>query len=232
MKKLAATVLAALFSASAFAATAYMDAVSRQVSWTRPDRAVNPVTKQDFKNPSDGTLAACGIVQVEYEDCDFKYRLWGWEPSPWCRAMDAAERAAIDAAEESARTNAEYLATLPVPMPTGVEVPWVVFLDATNRQKGIAMELTTNNVPIYYEFHASPVDWKKVDANRAAAMSAAAAKEKDSADAIAYAKDKDAKDKAAKAAALAATAGGKEPTDKEKTALMWKHYLAVVGAEK
>ena len=170
MKKTVLACLAALLSVSAFASTAYMDAVSRQVSWTRPDKAVNPETKQEFKNPSDGTLAACGIVQVEYEDCDFKYRLWGWEPSPWCRAMDAAERVAADAAEESARTNAEYRATLPVPQPTGIEVPWVVFLDATNRTKGIAMELRTNGVPIYYEFHSSPVDWARVDSNRAAAI--------------------------------------------------------------
>ena len=140
--------------------------------------------------------------------------------------IEAEAQAAQEAAEQAA-----YEASLPVPMPTGVEVPWVVFLDATNRAKGIAMELTTNNVPIYYEFHASPVDWKKVDANRKAALSAAAAKEKDSADAIAYAKDKAAKDGVAKAEAVAAT-NGKEPSDKEKIALMWKHYLAVVGVEK
>ena len=150
-------------------------------------------------------------------------------------AMTEAEISARDAAEaqaaQEAAEQAAYEASLPVPMPTGVEVPWVVFLDATNRAKGIAMELTTNNVPIYYEFHASPVDWKKVDANRKAALSAAAAKEKDSADAIAYAKDKAAKDGVAKAEAVAAT-NGKEPSDKEKIALMWKHYLAVVGAEK
>ena len=150
-----------------------------------------------------------------------------WETETEWTAREAAEaQAAQEAAEQAA-----YEASLPVPMPTGVEVPWVVFLDATNRTKGIAMELTTNNVPIYYEFHASPVDWKKVDANRKAALSAAAAKEKDSADAIAYAKDKAAKDGVAKAEAVAAT-DGKEPSDKEKIALMWKHYLAVVGVEK
>ena len=110
MKKFAATVLASLFAASAFAATAYMDAVSKQVSWFRPDRAVDPVTEQEFANPSDGTLAACGIVQVEYEDCDFKYRLWGWEPSPWCRAMNAAERQAVDDAEAQAQAEAAQYA--------------------------------------------------------------------------------------------------------------------------
>ena len=145
-----------------------------------------------------------------------------------------ATQAEIDAkasAEAAAQAAAEAQAKLPVSMSTGIEAPWVVFLDSTNRAKGIAMELTTNNVPIYYEFHASPVDWKKVDANRKAALSAASVKEKDSADTIAYAKDKAAKDKIAKAEAVAAT-NGKEPTDKEKIALMWKHYLAVVGAEK
>lgn len=110
MKKFAATVLAALFSASAFAATAYMDAVSKQVSWLRPDRAVDPVTKQEFANPSDGTLVACGFILVEYEDCDFKYRLWGWEPSPWCRAMNAAERQAVDDAEAQAQAEAAAMA--------------------------------------------------------------------------------------------------------------------------
>jgi len=111
MKKFAATVLAALFSASAFAATAYMDAVSKQVSWFRPDRAVDPVTEQEFANPSDGTLVACGFVLVEYEDCDFKYRLWGWEPSPWCRAMNAAERQAVDDAEAKAEAEAAAYAS-------------------------------------------------------------------------------------------------------------------------
>ena len=172
MKKTVLACLAALLSVSAFAATAYMDTVSRQVSWTRPDKAVHPETKQEFKNPSDGTLSSCGIVQVEYEDCDFKYRLWGWEPSPWCRAMDAAERAAADAAEESARTNAEYRATLPVPEPRGFEVPYVVFLDSTNREKGVAMELTESGDQIFYVFHASPVDWGRVNSNRLAAIAA------------------------------------------------------------
>ena len=176
MKKFAATVLAALFSASAFAATAYMDTVSRQVSWTRPDRAVNPVTKQDFKNPSDGTLVACGFVLVEYEDCDFKYRLWGWEPSPWCRAMTQEERDAYDAEAASAETNAAYLATLPVQEPRGFEVPYVVFLDSTNRQKGVAMELTEAGDQIFYAFHASPVDWARVGSNRAAAHAQFAAR--------------------------------------------------------
>ena len=148
------------------------------------------------------------------------------ETADWQAAQAAAAQAAANA-----QAAAEAQAALPTVYTNGVEVPWVVFLDATNRAKGIAMELTTNNVPIYYEFHASPVDWKKVDANRKAALSAASLKEKDSADMIAYAKEKAAKDEIAKAEAVAAT-NGKEPTDKEKTALMWKHYLAVVGAEK
>lgn len=111
MKKIVFACIAALISATAFAATAYMDTVSRQISWTRPDKAVHPETKQEFKNPSDGTLAACGIVQVEYEDCDFKYRLWGWEPSPWCRAMNAAERQAVDDAEAQAQAEAAAYAS-------------------------------------------------------------------------------------------------------------------------
>ena len=113
MKKIMVACLAFLVSVSAFAATAYMDTVSRQVSWARPDKAVHPETKQEFKNPSDGTLAACGIVQVEYEDCDFKYRLWGWEPSPWCRAMDADERQAVDDAAAADQAEAKALAGPP-----------------------------------------------------------------------------------------------------------------------
>ena len=176
MKKFAATVLASLFAASAFAATAYMDAVSKQVSWFRPDRAVDPVTEQEFANPSDGTLVACGFVLVEYEDCDFKYRLWGWEPSPWCRAMTQEERDAYDAEAASAETNAAYLATLPVQEPRGFEVPYVVFLDATNRTKGIAMEIMETGDQIFYVFHSSPVDWEKVDSNRKAAIAQARAR--------------------------------------------------------
>ena len=124
MKKIVFACIAALISATAFAATAYMDTVSRQISWTRPDKAVHPETKQEFKNPSDGTLAACGIVQVEYEDCDFKYRLWGWEPSPWCRAMNAAERQAVDDAEAQAQAEADAAAQagLPAVFPNGIAV--------------------------------------------------------------------------------------------------------------
>ena len=59
MKKIVFACIAALISATAFAATAYMDTVSRQVSWERPDVATNPFTNQEFSNPSDGTLVAC-----------------------------------------------------------------------------------------------------------------------------------------------------------------------------
>ena len=231
MKKIAALVfLLAASAALAAETTAWMHLPSSQVSWFRPTSVT--IDGRSYKPPTDWQLAAAGYLAVEFDDVygDLRYRAITWDP-PAIRAFTPEEKAAAELADAEAAAQAEYEASLPVPMPTGVEVPWVVFLDATNRAKGIAMELTTNNVPIYYEFHASPVDWKKVDANRKAALSAAAAKEKDSADAIAYAKDKAAKDGVAKAEAVAAT-NGKEPSDKEKIALMWKHYLAVVGVEK
>ena len=228
MKRLIA--LLALLAAPAFAATAWMHLPSSQVSWFRP--ASCTIGGRSYKPPTDAQLVEAGYLAVEFDDVygDLRYRVVSWNP-PAIRAFTPAEKAAADKADAEAVAQAEYEASLPRAEPTGIEVPWVVFLDATNRAKGIAMELTTNNVPIYYEFHASPVDWKKVDANRKAALSAASLKEKDSADTIAYAKDKAAKDEIAKAEAVAAT-DGKEPTDKEKVALMWKHYLAVVGAKK
>ena len=175
MKKLAATVLAALFSASAFAATAYMDAVSRQVSWTRPDRAVNPVTKQDFKNPSDGTLAACGFVLVEYEDCDFKYRLWGWEPSPWCRAMDAAERQAVDDAEAQAQAEAAALAGLPAVFPSGIAV-----VDENDHH--IELLLTGDGLPVIgAQVSNSPLTKDQREAMKAAMKAANAARKAEAA---------------------------------------------------
>lgn len=225
-------VILALLAAcgAVLADTAYMNPATIQVSWSRPDVVTDPATGQRYGYPSDETLTACGWTIAEYDACELQYRVVEWNP-PSVRAMTQEEMDARAAAQAEAQAERDRQAALPTVYTNGVEVPWVVFLDATNRQRGIAMELTTNNVPIYYEFHASPVDWKKVDANRAVALSAAAAREKDSAEAVAYAKDKAAKDKASKAEAVAATSGGKEPSDKEKIALVWKHYLAVVGAE-
>ena len=91
----------------------------------------------------------------------------------WTNAtpQELAARAAAQAEEDAiAASNSAYQASLPVPMPTGIEAPWIVLLDATNRTKGIAMELTASGQPIYYEFHASPVDWARVDSNRTAAF--------------------------------------------------------------
>lgn len=120
-------------------------------------------------DPEPATLLANGWEAFEYGGNPLDAVL-DYSAPVAVRDMTQDELDARAAAQAEAQTNAEYQATLPVPMPTGVEVPWVVFLDATNRTKGIAMELTTNNVPIYYEFHASPVDWAKVDSNRTAAI--------------------------------------------------------------
>lgn len=230
MKKILAFALFALFTAQALAA----------VGWVRVDPpSVRWFGKPDFVDldgvrhwsPTDAQCVEAGWVACEYGGNPADAVL-DYSATPPLRDMTQEEMDARAADQAEAQAERDRQAALPTVYTNGVEVPWVVFLDATNRQRGIAMELTTNNVPIYYEFHASPVDWKKVDANRAAALSAAAAKEKDSAEAVAYAKDKAAKDKASKAEAVAATSGGKEPSDKEKIALVWKHYLAVVGAEK
>ena len=98
----------------------------------------------------------------------------------WCSkdsaTMTQEERDAYDADVASAETNAAYLATLPVQEPRGFEVPYVVFLDATNRQKGIAMEIMETGDQIFYVFHSSPVDWEKVDSNRKAAIARARAR--------------------------------------------------------
>lgn len=88
------------------------------------------------------------------------------------RLATADEIEAQAASDLAAETNAQYQASLPVQEPRGFEVPYVVFLDSTNRSVGVAMELTADGDPIIYEFHASPVDWAKVDSNRAAAAKA------------------------------------------------------------
>ena len=111
MKKIVFACIVTLISVTAFADTAYMDTVSRQISWTRPDKAVNAETKQEFKNPSDGTLEACGWVIAEYEPCEFKYRVVSWDP-PAVRAMSAAERQAVDDSEAQAQAEAEAQAAL------------------------------------------------------------------------------------------------------------------------
>ena len=176
MKSLAVFVLFA--AQSVFAATAWMQPSTRQVRWFRPESAsVGDVT---YTPPTDANLADAGFVEVVFDDVygDLRYRVVSWSP-PAIRAFTPAEKAAADLADAEAAAQAEYEASLPVPVPTGVEVPWVVFLDATNRQIGVAMELTTNCVPIFYEFHASPVDWAKVESNRAAAIARWSAKVKD-----------------------------------------------------
>ena len=98
----------------------------------------------------------------------------GWQRFSPAQQADYDAWAAADA--ESARTNAEYQATLPVQEPRGFEVPYVVFLDSTNRQKGVAMELTEAGDQVFYVFHASPVDWALVGSNRAAAHAQLAAR--------------------------------------------------------
>lgn len=219
------------------ASVAWMHVPTRQVRWFRPPSL--RVGETTYSSPTDGQLAQAGYVETEWDDAygDMRYRVISWDP-PSIRAFTPEEKASADLSDAEASEQDAYEASLPIQEPRGFEVPYVVFLDATNRQKGIAMELTTNNVPIYYEFHASPVDWKKVDANRKAALAAAkaertasAANEKANAEAVAYAKEKAAKDDAAKAEAVAAI-NEKEPSKDEKIDLMWKAHLANLGLYK
>ena len=179
MKKIAALVfLLAAPAAPAAETTAWMHLPSSQVSWFRPSSVT--IDGRSYKPPTDEQLVEAGYLAVWFDDVygALRYRVVSWDP-PSIRAFTPEEKAAADDADAEAAAQSEYRNSLPVPMPTGVEVPWVVFLDATNRQKGIAMELTTDNVPIYYEFHASPVDWAKVDSNRAAAIARWDAKVRD-----------------------------------------------------
>lgn len=175
MKKLFVLCMVVFAAWSAFAGTAYMRDSDQSLSWVRPDVVRNPDTGQEFKNPSDAMFAACGWSVVAYPDAPAKYLVVSWSP-PAIRYMDEVERQAVDAAEYAAQTNAEYQASLPIVESRGFEVPYVVFQDATNRQKGIAFELTETGDQIIYEFHASPVDWGKVKANRNAALGRLAAR--------------------------------------------------------
>ena len=65
-----------------------------------------------------------------------------------------------------------------------------------------------------------------------AAEAERAAKEQAISAAADYAAEKAKKDAAAKLELLAAISGGKDPSDPEKIAIMWKSYLAELNAEK
>lgn len=107
MKK-TAFALCLFLAASASAATLWFDAPNHEISWFRPDVVADPATKQKYGNPSDGTLAACGWLWLEYEDCPLDERLWGWEPEPWVRRMTQEERDVRDA-EVEAQAEAERI---------------------------------------------------------------------------------------------------------------------------
>lgn len=92
----------------ALGSTAYMYGATKDLRWTRPDAVVNPVTKQEHANPSDATLAQAGWTIAEYEDCDLKYRVVGWDP-PTVRAMTQAERETVDNAEAEDVKQAEAM---------------------------------------------------------------------------------------------------------------------------
>lgn len=136
--KITAFALCLLLAASASAATLWFDVPNSGISWLRPDVATDSATKQKYGHPSDGTLAACGWVWLEYEDCPLDERLWGWEPEPWVRRMTQEERDAAAAARAEAEAQAAAQASLPMMNGPGFAATnsaghWVRFVpDGTN----------------------------------------------------------------------------------------------------
>lgn len=124
---------ALLFAVSAQAATCWMNSATQRILWAgRPETAV--VGGTTYFSPSDELLAQAGWSEHEYADgTEFRDLTYGWEPSPWIRAMDAGELAARDAAEAAAASNAAAQASLPQTFPTGIAVTnsagnWVEFI--------------------------------------------------------------------------------------------------------
>lgn len=162
--------LVLLAACAALAETAWVRRDPPHVEWFgKPSYVDVPVVGRVWNPPAE-TCLANGWEAFEYGGSPDDAV---WDPAAPVAVRDMTQEELDDraAAQAAAQAESARLAALPVLYTNGVEVPWVVFLDSTNREKGIAMELTTNNVPIYYEFHASPVDWVKVHSNRAAAMS-------------------------------------------------------------
>lgn len=68
----------------------------------------------------------------------------------------------------------DYANPTPQVISQGIEVPYVVYLDATNRAIGIAQEMIEVESNVYaeivYKFHGSPIVWDTVESNRNAAI--------------------------------------------------------------
>jgi hypothetical protein len=183
MKKIAAICI--LAAAQAYAGTAWVNVAARKVNWYQHPQIVQvegrTVSLAPVLTPSAlAYLAAAGWTAIEC-DCHPTDAVLDYDAVPPIRCMTPAELEAREAAEAQAAQEAAEQALLPRQEPTGIEAPWIVLLDSTNRTVGIGVEATPAGDLITYQFHASPVDWKKVDANRAAARAARETKRADAA---------------------------------------------------
>lgn len=120
MNKIALSTFFSMLSVSAFAATAWMDPVSRQVEWYRPAQVV--LGGQAFSPPTDEQLAEAFVV-VEYPDgVERNDLVWGWEPEPFVRALTQEELDARAAAEEEAAAQEAADAERPAEFENGIVV--------------------------------------------------------------------------------------------------------------
>ena len=158
-----------LAACAAFAETAWIRRTPPHVEWFGKPSYIDVQDLGRVWNPPADLLLASGWEAFDYGGVPDNAV---WDPAATVAVRDMTQQELDDrqAARDAERAERDRQAALPAIYTNGVEVPWVVFLDATNRTKGIAMELRTNGVPIYYEFHSSPVDWARVDSNRAAAI--------------------------------------------------------------
>lgn len=174
MKKL--SFLLALFSSSAcLAATAWVHPAIRQVFWGGPPPRVSLASGETRDNPDFVFMARAGIYLFEY-NCPQTNCIVDWSAVPAVRAMTQDELDARAAQDASDASNQAYQATLPLLLPNGAEVPRIVWQSYSNGW-GWATEALdwgdTNEPPelVTYLFHASPVFWPRVWANREAAFS-------------------------------------------------------------
>ena len=165
-----------LFAAcAALAETAWVRRDPPHVEWFGKPSYVDVAGGGRIWSPSDETCLADGWEAFEYGGNPHDAVL-DYSAPVAVRDMTQEELDARAAEQAAAQAESDRLAALPVVYTNGVEVPWLVFLDSTNRQKGVAMELTEAGDQLFYVFHASPVDWARVKSNRAAAHARLAAR--------------------------------------------------------
>ena len=79
-------------------------------------------------------------------------------------SLNQAGRDAVDALI----AEAEAQALGPDILPRGIEVPYLVLQESTNRTIGVGLEVDEEGNLFTYQFHASPIDWDNVESNRLA----------------------------------------------------------------